>query len=146
MYGEHYSDLLKWVWDEKEIVKSIAFFWVLKWFAKIGEISKIKNFTIKNFTDKVPTWMLGNSANILQEAWLLVGASYTTDSIFKKVIWRNEWEEPPELTWEQFIEALITVVLFRKLNKSSSSGIETSNKWKNPWNTRKVKYSNKEMT
>ena len=107
LYKEHYTNLLEWAWNTTEIAKSIAFFWILKWLSKIWELEKIKNLT-----DKVPDWIIKKSWAVLSQAWILTWAWYGTDYAFEKKGWDKNAD--PSLTWEQYIENMIMVILFRK--------------------------------
>lgn len=115
-------------WNTKEIFKSIAFMWVLRWASKVMEEAKLANAikkdsikiwqvwktwldlwktwntlaTIWNLSEKVPALMFKNTSitAVLAEAWLLTSTSIWLEYAFE---WEADW------TWEEYLQAIVMV-------------------------------------
>ncbi|MDD2871480.1 MAG: hypothetical protein PHS49_05825 [Candidatus Gracilibacteria bacterium] len=105
-YKDNFKNILDGATNQTELVKSILFFGLLKGFSKIGQIEKIKNFS-----DKIPNGFIKNTGTLLTEAGILTGAGYGSEELMQKLGWDTDVE--PEMTWEQYFEALIMVGLFK---------------------------------
>lgn len=115
-------------WNAKEIFKSIAFMWVLRWASKVMEEAKLANAIKKdsieiwqmwakwvdlwktwnalaaiwNLSEKVPALMFKNTSitAVLAEAWLLTSTSVWLEYAFE---WEADW------TWEEYLQAIVMV-------------------------------------
>lgn len=130
IYG---NDILENGWNIKEIAKTMAFMWVLRWVSSVMRDSIIANGLktsweslwkywdtmafIWKMTDKVPVWVLKNTGEILVKWWLITTTSVWLDYVF-------EWEA--DLTWEEYLQAVMLVwvmkwvwkITFKKTNWS----------------------------
>lgn len=106
----------------KEISKTIAFMWVLRWVSWIwnkiwdSQMNIILARTLNQkdtitltekalafiwkMTDKVPAWILKNTGEILLKWWLITTTSVWLDYVFE---WESDW------TWEEYIQAVMLV-------------------------------------
>ena len=138
-------------WNAKEIFKSIAFMWVLRWASKVMEKAKLANAikkdsieiwkawktwldlwktwntlaTIWNISEKVPALMFKNTSitAVLAEAWLLTSTSVWLEYAFE---WEADW------TWEEYLQALVMVWVMKMswkvtLRKNKDWKIEVEN-------------------
>ncbi len=150
MWTNTMNNLVYWnfegynIWENnlnlKEVSKSIAFMWVLRWVSKIMKSIKDVNFKksvagstyldkteinllkIGKLTEKVPPLMFKNTSItwVLAEAWLLTWTSTWIEIAFE---WEWNW------SWEEYMQALIMVWLFRwvwkiKFSKDKNGNIQ----------------------
>lgn len=108
IYG---NDILENAWNIKEIAKTVAFMWVLRWVWEVMKNARLAN-EFKNqktwealafiwkMTDKVPAWILKNTWEILLKWWLISTTSVWLDYVFE---WESDW------TWEEYLQAVMLV-------------------------------------
>ena len=109
----YWENWINWAFDNttnwKEILKSIAFMWVLRWVWKfMWTTAGVKMSSV------VPSNMLKTKTTIwiLSEAWLLTWTSVWLEIAFE---WEWHW------SWEEYLQALVMVGLFRGISKITFS-------------------------
>lgn len=118
----YWNDLFENAGNTKEIAKTIAFMWVLRWISWIWNkiwdaqmnIALARTLTQKStisstekvlayvwrMTDKVPAWVLQNTWEILIKWGFVTWTSVWIDYVFE---WEADW------TWEEYLQAVMMV-------------------------------------
>ncbi len=131
VYG---NNILENAGNVKEISKTIAFMWVLRWISWVMKNAELAHAIkldsqglslwatgntlafVGKMTDKVPAWVLKNTWEILIKWWLISGTSVGLDYVFDG---EADW------TWEEYLQAVMMVWAMKlagKVNFSKKNG------------------------
>ena len=108
------DDIVNWLADWKEIVKSIAFIWTMRVLSPIlGRL----NITKINATDTIPQNVLKKILNETAKA-TATGVAMTWAGLWIEEIARQLWDETayPSVTWKEFLELVVLAGMYKMID------------------------------